>query len=103
AIAIVGGREMLHWRAMSSSDALPSVLGELVLAWGDGADAFVARLDGYTRISEPGEPAQAAVRGAARHGTSAGGTRWMAVARLVSAELAAGAGALSAAAPPPPP
>ncbi len=77
-----------------SSSGLPSVLGEFVLAWGERAGAFIDQLDGYTRVSDPGEPAQAAVRGEARHGRTADGTRWMAVADLVSGKLDDGAAAI---------
>ncbi|MCU1279088.1 MAG: hypothetical protein JWM53_2634, partial [bacterium] len=52
---------------MSPADRLPSVLGEFVLAWGPGAGVFIDALSGYTRVTEPGEAAQAAVRGDARH------------------------------------
>ncbi|MDB4969225.1 MAG: asnB 1 [Myxococcales bacterium] len=86
---------------MSSPDRLPSVLGDFVLAWGEGAAMFIDRLSGYTRVSEPGEPAQAAVRGDARHGRAADGTRWLAVADLVSGDLAAGAAAITNGSAPP--
>lgn len=78
---------------MSTADRLPSVLGDFVLAWGDGADAFIERVQaqGYTRVTEPGEPAQAALRGDARKGRAADGTQWIAVADLVGGELDAGA------------
>ena len=79
---------------MSSPDGLPSVLGDFVLAWGEGAAVFLDRLSGYTRVTEPGEPAQAAVRGDARHGRAPDGTRWLAVADLVSGDLGAGAAAI---------
>ena len=82
-----------------SSGGLPSVLGEFVLAWGDGAREFVGGLEGYTRVSEPGEPAQAAVRGEARHGRAPDGSRWVAVADLVSGDLAGAVAALDGGAP----
>jgi asparagine synthase (glutamine-hydrolysing) len=82
---------------MSGAALLPSVLGDFVLVWGPGAGAFVDGLSGYTRVTEPDEPAQAAVRGAAQSGRGDDGTRWLAVADLVGGDVAAGAGALDAA------
>jgi asparagine synthase (glutamine-hydrolysing) len=79
---------------MSTADRLPSVLGDFVLAWGEGADAFVDRLAGYTRVTEPGEPAQAALRGDAQSGRAADGTRFVAVADLIGGELAGGVAAI---------
>jgi asparagine synthase (glutamine-hydrolysing) len=78
----------------------PSVLGDFVLAWGPESAAWVASLDGFTLISRPGEPAQAAVRGAAQYDRGEDGTNWVAVADLIEGRLEDGARALSTGAPP---
>ncbi|MGZ3438188.1 MAG: asparagine synthetase B family protein, partial [Polyangia bacterium] len=85
-----------------SSPRLPSVLGDFVLAWGEGAAAFIDRLTDYERVTDPGEPAQAAIRGDAQQGRTADGTRFIAVADLVSGDLAAGAAAALAGGSAPP-
>ena len=87
---------------MSPADGLPSVLGDFVLAWGEGAGLFIDGLQGYTRVTAPGEPAQAALRGDARHGRAADGALWLAVADLVGGDLDAGAAALAVAGGAPP-
>jgi asparagine synthase (glutamine-hydrolysing) len=81
---------------------LPSVLGEFVLAWGPGTHAWVSGLarEGFTTASAAGDPAQVAVRGAVQRGDAPGGARYLAVADLVTGDLAEGARALGAATPP---
>ncbi|HEV3033106.1 MAG TPA: hypothetical protein VG319_15780, partial [Polyangia bacterium] len=56
--------------------------------------------DGFTTLSEPSEPAQVAARGAVQRGADAAGTRWIALADLITGDVAGGAGALGAGAPP---
>jgi asparagine synthase (glutamine-hydrolysing) len=84
---------------MPQPDSPASVVGDFVLAWGANAAAFLDKLEGFTRITDPGEPAQAAVRGAARHGRTADGSRFIAVADLIEGNLEEGTRALSGAPP----
>jgi asparagine synthase (glutamine-hydrolysing) len=78
----------------------PSVLGDFVLAWGPETHAWVRSLAGFTAVSAPGDPAQIAVRGAVHRGDAPGGARWLAVADLITGEVADGARALGGGAPP---
>jgi asparagine synthase (glutamine-hydrolysing) len=64
-----------------------SVLGDFVLAWGAGADAWARGLEGFTVLTEPGDAAVAAVRGAVEQGRTPDGGRWLAVADLVDGRL----------------
>ncbi|MGZ3442464.1 MAG: asparagine synthetase B family protein, partial [Polyangia bacterium] len=84
---------------MPLPDSSASVVGDFVLAWGANAAAFIDKLDGFTRITEPDEPAQAAVRGAARHGRAPDGSRWIGVADLIEGNLEEGTRALAGAPP----
>jgi asparagine synthase (glutamine-hydrolysing) len=86
---------------MPSPDSPPSVLGDFVFAWGPGALDWLKSLDGMTLLSEPNEPAQVAVRGAARAGRSADGARWVALADLIGGgNVDEGTRALAPGAPP---
>ena len=76
-------------------DSAPSVLGDFVLAWGANAAAWLAQLDGFTLVTDPAEPAQAAVRGAVHQGKAADGTRWLAVADLIEGKLEEGTQAIT--------
>src|SRR3954466_8754365 len=85
---------------MAASESTASVVGDFVLVWGPSAAAYLAKLDGFTRITDDGEPAQAAVRGAVRHGKNADGSRFVAVADLIEGDVADGTRALGNGAPP---
>jgi asparagine synthase (glutamine-hydrolysing) len=83
---------------------LPSVLGDFLVAWGPdpaAAARWLGGLDGFTLISAPGEPAQAAVRGAVQQGSAVDGSRWVALADLIEGRLEEGARALTPGRPPP--
>lgn len=84
---------------MPQRDPTANVVGDFVLAWGANAAAFLDQLDGFTRVTDPDEPAQAAVRGAARHGRAADGTRWLGVADLIEGTLEDGVRALGGSPP----
>jgi asparagine synthase (glutamine-hydrolysing) len=85
---------------MESRNLTPSVLGDIVLAWGPGAGEWVESLGGFTAISAPQDHVHVAVRGAARHGSAPGGARWAATCDLIAGDLDDGARALTSAAPP---
>src|SRR5262245_33485674 len=71
---------------MLQTDRGPSVLGEFVLAHGAGARAWLEKLDDFTVVTDPAEPMQVAVSGAASHGRAgghAGRVGWVAQADLV--------------------
>jgi len=77
-----------------------SLLGDFVLAWGDGANAWVDGLDGFEVVTPPGEKMIAAVRGAASTGGAPDGTRWVALADLIEGDVEEGTRALAPGAPP---
>jgi asparagine synthase (glutamine-hydrolysing) len=60
----------------------------------------VGSLDGFTVVTAPDEPVQAAVRGAARHGQTGDGARWLALADLIDGRIEEGTRALGRATPP---
>jgi asparagine synthase (glutamine-hydrolysing) len=80
---------------MTPTDRPPSVLGDFVLAWGNEVGAWLRQLEGFSAITSPKEPVQVVVRGTARHGRANDGTRWVAVADLISGDLEDGSRALS--------
>jgi asparagine synthase (glutamine-hydrolysing) len=84
---------------MPAPESLPSVIGDFVLAWGHEAAAWVRGLPGFTVVAD--EPAVAAVRGGAQHGTSENGKRWLALADLIKGRLENGMHALVQGAAPP--
>ena len=91
---------MTTFAATSPAARLPSVLGDFVLAWGPETHGWVRGLAGFETVSAPGDEAQVAVRGAVQRGEAPGGARWLALADLVTGEVALGARALGGGAPP---
>src|SRR5438874_1033331 len=77
----------------------PSVIGDFVVAWGAQTADWVAGLDGFSVITKAGEPAQAAVRGAVRHGQAENGARWVAQADLIGGSVEESLDALEPGAP----
>jgi asparagine synthase (glutamine-hydrolysing) len=86
--------------ASSGVGALPSVLGDFVVAWGPKTAQWVHALEGFTPHEASGESAHAATRGAVQAGLATNGARWLAVADLIEGDLEKGVGALADGMPP---
>src|SRR5580765_8993636 len=77
-----------------------SVLGDFVLVWAPEAAQWVRQIHGYRPLAVGGGPAQVAVRGTVRHGSSPDGAGWVALADLIEGRIEDGTRALAAGAPP---
>ncbi len=80
--------------------ALPSVVGDFVVAWGPEAAGWVRSLDGFTAVTTALDSTQAAVRGAVQTGRTDDGSRWLAIADLIEGRLDEGVRALADGTPP---